>query len=231
MKENKLLKKEKIFAKGKCFEKLFIIFLIASVFGSIYEQILNLFLVYSRTGQIVWELRQGVIYGPFNVIYGFGAVIMISLLADKKHKWYETLFYGMILGGGVEYLIGFLQETFTHTSSWDYSHKLLNIKGIITLEYIILWGFLALLLIKFVYPFLSKWIEKIPYNLGMILIRLLLIFMIFNMIISWGAIIRQSLRRNKIPAFTPIGEFFDYYYDDDFLAKYFPNMVYLREEQ
>ena len=204
-----LFKKDQVFAKGICFEKLFIIFLIASVIGSLYEQILNLFLVYSRTGELVWEYRRGVIYGPFNVIYGFGAVLIIYLLADKKHKWYETFLYGALLGGGIEYLIGFLQETFTQTISWDYSHKLLNINGRITLEYMIVWGLLSFLLVRYLYPFISKWVEKIPYNLGTLLTRILLIFMIINMLISWGAIIRQTLRRNNIPAFTPVGEFFD----------------------
>ena len=228
MRENlkKLFKNDKVFAKGICFEKLFIIFLIASVIGSLYEQILNLLLVYSRTGEIVWECRQGVIYGPFNVIYGFGAVLIIYLLADKKHKWYETILYGSLLGGGIEYLIGFLQETFTQTISWNYSHKLLNINGRITLEYMLLWGILSFLLVRYLYPFLSKIIEKIPYNLGYLLTRILFIFMIINILISWGAIIRQSFRRNNIPAFTPVGEFFDKHYNDEFLAKYFPNMSY-----
>ena len=226
----KLFKKDKVFAKGICFEKLFIIFLIASVIGSLYEQILNLFLVYSKTGELVWEYRRGVIYGPFNVIYGFGAVLIIYLLADKKHKWYETILYGALLGGGVEYLIGFLQETFTQTISWDYSHKLLNINGRITLEYMFLWGILSFLLVRYLYHFISKWIEKIPYNLGTLLTRILLVFMIINMLISWGAILRQTLRRNHVPAFTPIGEFFDKHYDDEFLSKYFPNMSYSGDE-
>lgn len=226
----KLFKRDQVFAKGICFDKLFIIFLIASVIGSLYEQLLNLFLVYSETGELVWEYRRGVIYGPFNVIYGFGAVLIIYLLADKKHKWYETILYGALLGGGIEYLIGFLQETFTQTISWDYSHKLLNINGRITLEYMFLWGFLAFLLVRYLYPFISKRIEKIPYKLGTLLTRILLIFMIINMLISWGAIIRQTLRRNHVPAFTPIGEFFDKHYDDEFLSKYFPNMSYSGDE-
>ena len=54
--------------------------------------------------------------------------------------------------------------------------------------------------------------------------------MIINMLISWGAIIRQTLRRNHVPAFTPIGEFFDKHYDDEFLSKYFPNMSYSGDE-
>ena len=39
---------------------------------------------------------------------------------------------------------------------------------------------------------------KIPYNLGFLLTRILLIFMIINIFISWGAIIRQNFRRNNI---------------------------------
>ena len=168
----KLFKKDKrIFAKGICFEKLFAIFLIGSVLGSLYEEILNFLLVYSRTGQFVWEYRRGVIYGPFNIIYGIGAVIIVALLADKKHKWYETILYGSLLGGGIEYLVSFLQETFTHTTSWDYSHKYLDINGRTTLPFMLIWGLFSFLFVRYLYPFVSRQIEKIPYNLGKILTR------------------------------------------------------------
>ena len=219
-----LFKKDQVFAKGICFEKLFIIFLIASVIGSLYEQILNLFLVYSRTGELVWEYRRGVIYGPFNVIYGFGAVLIIYLLADKKHKWYETILYGSLLGGGIEYLISFLQETFTRTTSWDYSNKFLDINGRTTLPFMLIWGIFSFLFVRYLYPFVSRLIEKTPYNLGKILTRIFVIFMIVNMTISWSAIIRQTLRKNSVPPLTPVGRFLDEHYDDEFLSKYFPNM-------
>ena len=50
--------------------------------------------------------------------------------------------------------------------------------------------------------------------------------MVLNMIISWSAIIRQTLRKNNVPPLTPIGNFLDEHYDDEFLSKYFPNMVH-----
>ena len=90
----------------------------------------------------------------------------------------------------------------------------------------LLWGFFSLLFIKYIYPFISKLIEKIPYNLGKLLTKILVVFMAINMAISWSAIIRQTLRKNNIPPLTPVGHFLDKYYDDDFLSKYFPNMVY-----
>lgn len=218
-------KDKKIFAKGLCFEKLFLIFLIGSIIGAYYEQILNLFRVYKYTGDIVWEYRRGVIYGPFNVIYGFGAVVMTKILLSKEYKWYEILLYGCILGGGIEYIVSFLQETFTHTISWDYSNKPFNINGRTTIPYMFVWGLFCLLFVKIIYPFISNKIEKIPYNLGMLLTKIMVIFMVFNMAISWTAIIRQTLRKNNIPAFTKVGEFYDEYYTDEYLSKYFPNMI------
>ena len=146
--KNYLKKDKRIFAKGICFEKLFAVFIIGSVIGSLYEEILNFLLVYSRTGQFVWEYRRGVIYGPFNIIYGIGAVIIVSLLADRKHKWYETILYGSLLGGGIEYLISFLQETFTRTTSWDYSNKFLDINGRTTLPFMLIWGIFSFLFRK-----------------------------------------------------------------------------------
>lgn len=222
---NYLSQNKKTFAKGICFEKLFFIFLIASIIGAFYEQILNLIIVYFKYNRIVWENRRGVIYGPFNVIYGFGSVVMIQLLASKNYKSWQLFLYGCLLGSGVEYLIGFLQETFTQTISWNYSNHFLNINGRTSFKIMLVWGLFTLLFIKKVYPFLSKYIEKIPYNLGMMLTKILVIFMIFNMIISWGAIIRQTLRKNEVPPITSVGRFFDEHYPDEFLQRYFPNMI------
>lgn len=219
------IKKDKrIFAEGKCFQKLFAIFLIGSVLGAYYEQIFDVFWFLIYRGEFVWRLHRGVIYGPFNVIYGFGAVVMVVLLVRDKDKWYHTFLYGCLLGGGLEYALHFLQETFTGTTSWNYSANFLNIHGRTTIPFMIVWGLFGVVFVKYVYPFISKRIERIPYNLGNLLTRILVVFMIFNMAISWTAIIRQTLRRNHIPPFTPIGKFYDIHYTDEFLSKYFPNM-------
>lgn len=216
---------DKVFAKGICFEKLFIIFLIGSIIGAYYEQIINLVKVYYSTNRIVWEYRRGVIYGPFNVIYGFGAVILVKLLLSKDRKWYAIVIYGALFGGILEYTINLLQETFTHTVSWDYSDRLLNINGRTTVPYILFWGLFSLFFAKCIYPIVSNLIEKIPYKFGIIFTKVLVVFMIVNMIVSWTAIVRQSFRRNNVGPFTFVGRFCDKYYTDEYLVKYFPNMI------
>ena len=217
------------FAEGLCFQKLFFVFLIGSIVGAYYEQIYNLITNYMSTHEIVWSLRRGVIYGPFNVIYGFGAACMSYALLKKDYKWYQIIVRAGVLGGMIEYILSFLQEVFIHTTSWDYSGKFLNINGRTTLPFMLVWGLLGLLFVKVIYPFVSSLIEKIPSILGNISFKNLLVFMILNMFLSWSALIRQTLRKNNYPAYTFLGRFYDRYYTDEFLSKYFPNMVHLDE--
>lgn len=213
------------FAEGLCFKKLFFIFLVGSVLGTIYEDVLIFVQTLLRTGTGVWMLHRGVIYGPFNVIYGIGAALMCWVLLRKKYDNWQIFGIAAVLGGAVEYVLSFLQEFFTHTNSWDYSNELLNINGRTTIPIMLVWGLLGLVLVKLVYPFLSDLIERIPIRAGNIIFLVLLVFMIFNCLISWSAIIRQTLRHNNVPAYTPIGRFLDAMYPDNYLEKYFPNMV------
>lgn len=216
--QSKSIKREEKFAEGLCFKKLFFVFLVGSFIGTIYEDVL----IYISSG--IWMTHRGVIYGPFNVIYGFGAVIMIWVLLRKPLKNWQIVLYGALLGGVVEYVVGFLQEFFTHTVSWDYSDYFLNIGGRTTIPYMLVWGLLGLILVRVVYPFVSKIIEAIPVKIGNTVYIVLVVFMAANMLISWTAIIRQTLRHNNVSPFTPIGRFCDEYYTDDFLKRYFPNM-------
>lgn len=216
--------KEPKFAEGLCFKKLFFVFLVGSVTGTIYEEILFMVQHYMDTGQLEHALRRGVIYGPFNVIYGFGAVVLVYLLLRKPLKAWQIFIYAAVLGGFVEYIVSWLQEVFTHTTSWDYSDLFLNINGRTTIPIMLVWGFLGLLLVKVVYPPVSNLIERIPIKIGDRIYVVLVVLMALDMLVSWTAIIRQTLRHNNIPPFTPVGEFCDSYYNDDFLRHYFPNM-------
>ena len=67
-------KKDEKFAEGFCFYKLLLVYLIGCMIGTYYEEILTFF----RSGQ--WLSRQGIIYGPFNPVYGAGFFAFSFLL-------------------------------------------------------------------------------------------------------------------------------------------------------
>lgn len=216
---------EKNFAEGLGFAKLFWIFVIGSIFGALYEEILTCVQTLFRTGTFEWVLRRGVIYGPFSPIYGAGAVLMALLLVKNKKSWHQTYCYAALLGGGFEYLVSVLQEIFIGTTSWNYSHQFLNLHGRTTIPLMLVWGFLGLLFVDAIYPWIDHMLKKIPNDIGKRVTTIFAIFLALDMLISWTALFRQTLRRNHIPPLTPVGEFYDRVYTDEFLSRYFTNMV------
>lgn len=217
---------KRVFARGLCKEKLFFIFVFMSIFGAIYEEILTIVTSYIENGSIFWETRRGLIYGELSPVYGFASVIGVYLLCGKKRKWYKNYFYASLIGGGFEYIASFIQEKFAGTLSWDYSHHFLNINGRTTIPFMLVWGIVGLMLIYIVYPLLSKAIESIPYNLGMIIYKILFVFIALDVFISYGAAIRQGLRNAGYKPYTPLGKFFDKFYPNEKMAHIYKNAIF-----
>ncbi len=215
---------KKRYAEGICFPKLFWLFFLGSIFGAYYEQILNLFIHYHYHHEFVWQLRRGVIYGPISPVYGMGAVLFTILLLRKPKSNFKTFLHGALIGGFFEYIISFLQETFLGTISWDYSQEFLNINGRTTIPFMIVWGLLALLFAKIVYPILSRIIEYFPDYFSRVFTRICVVLLLLDFTISWGALARQMFRLRGYEPISFVGKFFDRYYGDEVLKKYYTNM-------
>ena len=210
------MKEKEVFAKSICFKKFFLLFMVGCFFGCIFEMI-NHFIHYGD-----WVSRRGIIYGPLNPIYGIGLVAFVILLYKIKNP-ILLFFCGMIIGGVFEYTCSLIQEKVFGTISWDYSHQLFNIGGRTSLKYMIIWGVLAIIFMKFIYPFLSNLIERIPVRVGNILTIILIIFMIFNIVISVIACLRQTERAKGMSPSNKIEVFLDKHYPDKKLDRIFQN--------
>lgn len=211
------------FAHGLNFYKLFWIFLIGSFLGVIAETLWCLIV------QHKFEIRWGLIYGPFNPIYGFGAVILtvcLSKISFLKDRWIFLIC--MIIGASFEYLCSLFQEIIFKTTSWDYSDVDYNFGGRTSILFAIFWGILGIVWLKIVYPRLSKIIERIPSKIGRVLTWLLFIYMVINMAISALAVWRQSQRALGINSNSVISNFLDQNYTDDFLKVMYPNMIIIK---
>lgn len=220
-------KDKKTFASGMCFSKMYIIFVIGSFLGVIYEEIIGFIKHHHIYGTWYWETRQGVIYGPFNPLYGAAIVFIILLLGKKKRHPAKTFLYGALLGGAIEYIISFLMELVLGARSWDYYGRPLNINGRTTIPYMLFWGLAVMILVHLVYPYISKWIEKLPVKFGNILVKFLVVFMTINMVVSWTALGRQTLRHKGYEPFTIVGKFYDKVYTDEYLEKVYANMKFV----
>lgn len=130
------------------------------------------FLIYSMLGwffEIIYCLavdgtfaNRGMSNGPYLPIYGFGAIIIINLIAPHCKSVISLFFSSAIICTALEYLTSWYLEATFKISLWDYSSYPLNINGRVCLWNSVLFGLLAILVIRYFQPLLNKYLTKIP---------------------------------------------------------------------
>lgn len=212
-------KRQKHFAQGINLYKLFLVCVVGSFAGVVVEMLWCLV----RYGYI--ESRAGLVYGPFNLLYGAGAVLMTLALYRYRNQGYIWSFLGgMVVGSVVEYVCSWGQEMVFGSRSWDYSALPLNLNGRICLLYSVFWGVLGVLWIKDLYPRMAKWILKLPNRFGKCLTWVLVAFMVVNAAVSCVAVWRWSERVAGQSAPSSFWEFVDQRFPDERMERIFANM-------
>lgn len=132
-------------------------------------ELLTCFVIYSFLGWIMESvirsfcekkiINTGFLYGPFCPIYGCGTLIMILFLKEFKDTWFLLFivsFFGLTLW---EYVVGVLLESIFKTKYWDYSDHKFNFQGRICLSNSLFWGFLGVVFIKYIHPFVTNLLQ------------------------------------------------------------------------
>lgn len=209
------------FAKGLNLYKVLLICFVGSFAGVVVELLWCLI----THGYI--ESRSGLVYGPFNLLYGVGAVVLsVCLFKFRNRGSWISFLGGMIVGSVVEYVCSFGQELVFGSRSWDYSHLPFNINGRICLLYSVFWGFLGVLWIKKIYPRMAKWILKIPNRVGKIATWVLVIFFVFNAFMSCVSVYRWSQRVEGIAPANAFMEWIDERFPDERMERVYANLEF-----
>lgn len=220
--------KHKAFAAGCSFYKIVCLFFIGAFLGDITETLFCL----ATTHRLM--SRSSVVYGPFSIVWGLGCAFLTLFLYRYKDKSDRYIFCaGTLLGGVYEYICSVFTELVFGTIFWDYSGFTFNLGGRINLLFCFFWGIAAVVWLKYIYPFLSRLVEKIPGRLGAAACNIMIIFMIFNVIISSLALARYTERNTKTDgsAVQEISEgnqrlnhFLDTYFTDERMKRIYPNV-------
>ncbi len=216
---NKTIEKKKsaVFAEGNSFYKLVSLFFIGAVIGDFAETVF----MFIKYGKIV--SRSSVVYGPFSIVWGLGIVILSACLYRFRKRGNVHIFLiGTLLGGTYEYACSVFTELAFGTIFWDYSKIPFNLAGRINLLYCFFWGAIAIVWLKLVYPALSYLIEKIPVKIGKAICNFLIVFMIFDGLISAAALIRYQERQNGNEPEYAVEIFLDRYFPDERMKKIYP---------
>lgn len=214
----------KHFAAGAAFFKLFWVFFIGCFGGVVIETI---WCIITRGH---YESRVGLIYGPFNLVYGFGALVLTYCLYRYRNRSAIYSFIGGFISGSVvEYLCSFFQEMAFGSTSWDYSSMPYNLNGRICLKYSIFWGILGVFWIKTLYPIMATWILKIPNKIGRPLTKILLLFMIFDSFMSGATVFRWYERTQNKPSTNIFTTYIDAHYPNERMEKIYANLKFKKQ--
>lgn len=209
------------FAKGMNVYKILII----SYIGSFWGVIIEMFWCLLTRGYI--ESRAGLVYGPFNLLYGAGAVAMtLALYRFRNRGRWLSFLGGFTVGSIVEYVCSWGQEMLFGSRSWDYSQMPFNLNGRICFLYSVFWGLLGVFWVKTIYPWTAELILKLPEKVGKVATWTLLVFFVFNAVVTVLAVWRWTQRLDSMEPANAFWAFMDTRFPNERMEHIFPNMVF-----
>lgn len=124
----------------------------------------------------------GLLKGPFIPIYGFGALLILSITPYYTNN-YEIFFYSLFSCSTLEYLTHFFLASDFQIEVWNYHKIPHNCRSRICLFYSIMWGLLGIILINYIDPFISSILSNLNYdmtNITAFIYILIIIFQFYN---------------------------------------------------
>ena len=155
----------------------FLLFFIYSVIGWFVE----VTYVYIGTKKFI---NRGFLIGPYIPIYGYSALIMALYLTQYKDNPLTVFLLAIFICTFIEYMISFNMEKLSNARWWDYSNSKFNINGRVCLKNGLGFGFLSLLLIYLINPWLVNLLGKLNPKLLIIISVICLVIFVFDFITS-----------------------------------------------
>jgi len=164
--------------------------------GGLYVA-LWLFFIYSFVGVLIemfycWtieyrgvvESRLGILYLPFNLLYGTGGVVISLVLLPVVDNPFAVFGLGMLVGSTLEYFTSLVMEKAFGAVYWDYSKEFLNIQGRICLKYAFIWGGLSVVLLYVLDVINVGVLVMIPVEIGLPVLGILILATIASVVLT-----------------------------------------------
>lgn len=207
------MKKEKI-----SFNDKFYIFLFGCLLGWVVEGIWT----FLKKGVLI--NHSALVIGPFNIVYGIGALVLSVTLHNLQDKSNITVFAtSFVAGTALEYILSYLMEMMFGFTAWSYKSKPFNIHGRVCLPYSIFWGILGLFWLKLIHKRLMNFLKKIDKKESNKFITIMIIFLTFNVMLTIGAINRGKAYEQGIAPRNKTEIMYDKYFGVDYLNNMFNN--------
>lgn len=176
------------------------------------DQIVIYFTIYSFIGwicEVVYcsylskrFVNRGFLAGPVCPIYGFGALLIISLLKPVQASALIVFLCGFVITSVLEYIAGWFLETLFHTKWWNYENDRFNLNGRVCLKNSIMFGILSVILMKVIHPTLVYFIGLIPAYWSTVISIVLTAAFAVDSVFTVNTLVNLNDRLKKLHEFT-----------------------------
>lgn len=200
--------------------KWFLLFLSSAFLGCCFE----VGFVWLSTGLLM--SRSSLLYGPFSVVWGLGAVLMTLVLSPlRRYGPWAVFAGGAVLGGGVEYLSSLVLERTFHRLFWDYTALPFDLAGRTNLLFAVFWGGAGLVWVYWLTPRLLRLLDRLPSRGGRAAVTVLAVLFALDALLSAAAFLRMEERgRGQAPS-SSLEVALDHWYGDRVMQYRYQNMT------
>ena len=201
------------------FFNLFWIFVLCSVLGLVMET------VYHAIQFHDYQDRAGMLFGPFSPIYGVGAVLMtLALNRFYRANLLVIFLVSALIGGAFEYFTSWFMQYAFGAVAWDYSNMPLSIGGRTCGPFMAIWGFLGVVWIRLLLPWVLRTVNLIPWNWRYGVTAVAAVLMLVNAVMTLQALDCWYERLSGAPITSHIQQFYAAHFDDAEMAERFQSM-------
>lgn len=161
----------------------FSLFITVSFLGWIVEIIVT----FLETKKVV---NRGFLLGPYCPIYGISSLIMMFFLDPYKNDLLVLFIMAVVICTISEYITGVVMEKLFKARWWDYSHIPFNLNGRVCLSNSMLFGVGAILLLKWIIPFIVPHLLIFPTPAFYFVSGILLLIFLTDFILSYNIIFK-----------------------------------------
>lgn len=162
------------------FWELYLLFWTFSIIGWMLEVIV--FIIIDKK-----LINRGFFVGPYCPIYGFGAILMLSLNSFKDHP-ITCFILALVLCSALEYFASYILEKLFKVRWWDYSNYKYQLNGRICLINALAFGALGVLFTRYLNPLYFNIIRSIPSNSVTIIGIVVMIFTLIDIVFTFNAL-------------------------------------------
>lgn len=143
-------------------------------------------------------INRGFLNGPVCPVYGFGALLVITVLMQLRGNLFVLFAAGVVLTSVLEYSTALILEKAFHTKYWDYADKPLNLHGRVCLENSLLFGGMSVAAVTVIHPALTAMVGRLLPAARMVLALFFLTVFALDTALSVNAMHRLNGKLDEL---------------------------------